>query len=270
MECEAPMTARKIISYKDIVVGPNDPHQSPKSIDLDDVDIELLEDDITFGSMNGIPTIEFSERVLNLAIKSMDLTLVVKVLASPSRLMAWIRLLGLPLTLYKRNFIEAIGSQVGSVIKINFQFDNGCRGHFTRMAVSLNLHQPLVSKLIINGRPKIVEYESLPTVCFHCGIYGHLHDICPKLQYQDVDPHVSDKVLGITPAPSNSIPDEAYGYWMLVEKGNAIYEIIPESREFVPAPIVAPLLQSVDPTIPVDSTSDIPTPSRQIIEKSKA
>ncbi|KAK8578313.1 hypothetical protein V6N13_116163 [Hibiscus sabdariffa] len=99
MECDAPMTARKIVSYKDIVVGPNDPHQSPKSIDLDDDNIELLEDDIAFGLMNDIPTIDFSER------------------------------------------------------------------------------------------------------------------------RRDVEPHVSDKVLGTTLAPSNSIPDEAFGYWIVEADG---------------------------------------------------
>ncbi|KAK9035373.1 hypothetical protein V6N11_077415 [Hibiscus sabdariffa] len=80
MECDDPMTVRKLVSYKDIIFGPNDPHQGPKSIDLDDDDIELLEDDTTFGSVNGISTIDFSNRVQNLAIKIMDLTLDVKVI----------------------------------------------------------------------------------------------------------------------------------------------------------------------------------------------
>ncbi|XP_039015150.1 uncharacterized protein LOC120145367 [Hibiscus syriacus] len=107
----------------------------------------------------------------------------------PSHLMAWIRLSGLLVTLYKRSFIEAIGNQVGSVIKIDFQTDNGCRGSFARLAVSLNLHRPLVSKLLINGHLQIIEYESLPTICFHCGIYGHHKDICSQLPVQeDVQP----------------------------------------------------------------------------------
>ncbi|KAK8504986.1 hypothetical protein V6N12_032945 [Hibiscus sabdariffa] len=80
MECDATTIGRSIISYKYIVTAGGDSPQDPKSIDLDDDDIDLLDDDIALGSMNSVPTIEFSECVCNLTIKSMDLTLVVKVL----------------------------------------------------------------------------------------------------------------------------------------------------------------------------------------------
>ncbi|XP_039009020.1 uncharacterized protein LOC120137310 [Hibiscus syriacus] len=209
------------ISYKDAVTKSTVAQSDSKTVNLEDNDIELLEEDITLGSSNSISTIYFSERVQSLAVKSMDLTLVVKVLGRrvgyntlhnriygickpsyplklidiennyflvkfsdhgdylkvltegpwtifrhyltveqwsidfqsnqdyPSRLMAWIRLPGLP---------------GGSMIKIDFQTDNGCRGRFARLVVSLNLHRPLVSKLLINGRLQIIEYESLPTI----------------------------------------------------------------------------------------------------------
>ncbi|KAK8508645.1 hypothetical protein V6N12_032642 [Hibiscus sabdariffa] len=146
MECDAPMTARKIVSYKDIVVGPNDPHQSPKSIDLDDDNIELLEDDIAFGLMNDIPTIDFSERVQNLAIESMDLTFFVKVLGR------WIS-------------YNTLHNRICGIWKPS---------------------HPL----------KLIDIEN---------------DFFLR---RDVEPHVSDKVLGTTLAPSNSIPDEAFGYWI--------------------------------------------------------
>ncbi|KAK8985882.1 hypothetical protein V6N11_037605 [Hibiscus sabdariffa] len=150
MECDAPMTARKIVSYKDIVVGPNDPHQSPKSIDLDDDNIELLEDDIAFGLMNDIPTIDFSERVQNLAIESMDLTLFVKVLGR------WIS-------------YNTLHNRICGIWKPS---------------------HPL----------KLIDIEN---------------DFFLR---RDVEPHVSDKVLGTTLAPSNSIPDEAFGYWISSKK----------------------------------------------------
>ncbi|XP_038997980.1 uncharacterized protein LOC120123033 [Hibiscus syriacus] len=128
--------------------------------------------------------------------------------------MAWIRLPGLPVTLYKRSFIEAIGNQVGFVIKIDFQSDSGCRGRFARLAVSLNLHRPLVSELLINGRLQIIEYESLPTVCFHCG-YSHHKYICPQLLAQkNVQPMT--EVPPEQPLTSDkSASDEAFGPWML-------------------------------------------------------
>ncbi|KAK8582502.1 hypothetical protein V6N13_069279 [Hibiscus sabdariffa] len=78
MECDATTIGRSVISYKDVVTGGGDAPQDPNGIDLDDDDIDLLDDDIALGSMNGVPTIDFSERVRDLAIRSMDLTLVVK------------------------------------------------------------------------------------------------------------------------------------------------------------------------------------------------
>ncbi|KAL4366348.1 hypothetical protein GQ457_05G002760 [Hibiscus cannabinus] len=325
MDCDSPTTTRTIVSYKDIVTGSGESPQDSVLFDLDDDDIDLLEEDIAIGSMNGVPTIDFSERVRNLAIKSMDLTLVVKVLgrrigyntfqnriygiwkpfhpiklidiendfflvkfsdrddymkvltdgpwtifghyltveqwstdfqptqASPSRLMAWIRLPGLPLTLYKRSFIEAIGNQIGSMIKIDSQTDNGCRGRFARLAVSLNLHRPLVSKLIINGRTQVVEYESLPAVCFNCGVYGHLKDICPKLQ--NSDPLTSVHPDAPPPIPPSTLPTPAedFGPWMLVEKrkrnhkSSAANRVLPSSQvaQSIP-PITNPIFVESD------------------------
>ncbi|KAL4312880.1 hypothetical protein GQ457_01G005440 [Hibiscus cannabinus] len=290
MECDVLSNQRPLLSYKDIVAGGNGPSPIDNNLGFDD-DIELLEDDITISNSNGIPSIVFSERVQQLAIKSMDLALVVKVLgrrisynvfrnrifniwkpshplkvmdiennfflvkfsdrldylkvltqgpwtifghyltvepwsidfqplqASPSRLMAWIRLPGLPVTLYRRSFIEAIGSQIGNVIKIDFQTDNGCRGRFARMAVNINLKKPLVSKLMINGRLQIIEYESLPTVCFSCGIYGHLQDICPKHMAPSEDCSINRETVHTSPVPVEvPTPIDPYGPWMLVEK----------------------------------------------------
>ncbi|KAK8539506.1 hypothetical protein V6N12_043131 [Hibiscus sabdariffa] len=43
----------------------------------------------------------------------------------PSRIMACVRLPSLPITWYKRRLIEAIGAQIGKVVKIDYQTDYG-------------------------------------------------------------------------------------------------------------------------------------------------
>ncbi|KAK8601323.1 hypothetical protein V6N12_051160 [Hibiscus sabdariffa] len=84
-------------------------------------------------------------------------------------------------------------------MKIDFQTDNGFRGRFARMVVNINLCKLLVSKLVINGRVQIVEYESLHTVCFNCGLYN-LQDICLNLHGQDQTLKTQD--------PQSSAPQE--------------------------------------------------------------
>ncbi|KAK8685998.1 hypothetical protein V6N13_125026 [Hibiscus sabdariffa] len=61
MECEDSTSARKLVSYKDIVAGSNHAPYGSEFVDLDDDDdIDLHEDNITLGSLNGVPTIDFS------------------------------------------------------------------------------------------------------------------------------------------------------------------------------------------------------------------
>ncbi|KAE8692779.1 hypothetical protein F3Y22_tig00110831pilonHSYRG00755 [Hibiscus syriacus] len=220
------------------------------SMDYDDID--LFDDNVEVGESNGIPFINFSDRVQNLAINSMDLTILVKILgrrigyntlyngyspcgnlatlsscstlennhflvkfsarldylsaltdgpwvifghyltvepcsidfdpsqSHPSRIIAWVRLPGIPITWYKRSLIQAISEKLGSIIKIHYQTNNGRRGHFARMAVTLNLNKLIISNLEINGRIQFVEHEGIPLVCFNCGIYGHFNDFCPN------------------------------------------------------------------------------------------
>lgn len=53
------------------------------------------------------------------------------------------------------------------------------RGKFARLAVTVDLTKSLVSKFTIDGEEFEVEYENLQELCFHCGIYGHLREVCP-------------------------------------------------------------------------------------------
>ncbi|KAK9008943.1 hypothetical protein V6N11_080419 [Hibiscus sabdariffa] len=216
-------------SYKDGVMGGSDSHPGEDLIPIEDDDIELLDEDVRVGVTDGIPFIDFSPRVHDLAVKSFEFMLVLKILgrrvgyttfynrlvsvwepsrqiklidiendyflvkfssrldyiavltegpwtifghyitvepwspdfypsqSHPSRIMAWVRLLGLPITWYKRSLIKAIGSCIGYVVKIDYQTDCGRRGCFARMVVKISLKQPLISKIVINGRTQIVE-----------------------------------------------------------------------------------------------------------------
>ncbi|KAK8683425.1 hypothetical protein V6N13_039486 [Hibiscus sabdariffa] len=82
------------------------------------------------------------------------------------------------------------------------------------MALRLDLNKPLVSKLLINGQMQVVEYESLPTICFTCGKYGHVSEFCPgsSSAHEHFNPHSESATK------KNDSTKEAFGPWMLVEK----------------------------------------------------
>ncbi|KAK8589239.1 hypothetical protein V6N12_023642 [Hibiscus sabdariffa] len=127
----------------------------------------------------------------------------------PNHVVAWIRLLGLPVTLYQKSMIMAIGGSIRPVVKIDYQTESGRRGRFARMAISIDLRKPLVLKLLINGRLQVVEYESLPTICFECGKYGHMRDICPTTTVGTTrDVPLSSDLPMSSATPS---PDEPFG-----------------------------------------------------------
>ncbi|KAK5792686.1 hypothetical protein PVK06_033803 [Gossypium arboreum] len=138
-----------MISWKDKLLGvnpgaiDNEKLESPSAVT--DVDLEFFEADIRRSIVNGIPAIDFSERIQKSSSKRWN----------------------------SRN-----GGTIGKVVRLDFNTDNRTRGRFARMAVYINLNKPLIAQLLVNGRIQRVEYEALPTICFTCGKYGHTKEIC--------------------------------------------------------------------------------------------
>ncbi|KAK5786551.1 hypothetical protein PVK06_041188 [Gossypium arboreum] len=243
----------KEVSWKEKLMGKN---VSESGDVISDGDFVIEEGDILRSSINEIPAIDFSERLRNFLVRDMETTIVVKLLGRnigygavdydlaltqgpwivfghyltvqpwtiefdplkpfPNVVTAWIRFPGLPGFLYKKNILEEIGSLIGQVMKLDFKMDSGARGQFVRMSVSIDLHKPLISQVSINGRIQRVEFEGLPTVCFHCAKYGHLKTSCSSfLAEQNIQrekeyvPMTADK--DIDPATVT----DAYGLWMV-------------------------------------------------------
>ncbi|KAH1090967.1 hypothetical protein J1N35_018224 [Gossypium stocksii] len=92
--------------------------------------------------------------------------------------LAWIRLPSLLGYVYKRKIIEEIGGTIGKMVRLDFNTDSRISSRFVRMAVFINLEKPLIAQVLVNGRRQRAEYESLPTICFSCGKYGHTKEIC--------------------------------------------------------------------------------------------
>ncbi|KAK8568963.1 hypothetical protein V6N12_007496 [Hibiscus sabdariffa] len=229
----ASINLRPSVSYKDSLMGESNGNHAQDDILADDDDIEILEGEVTRIFINGLISIQFSELIQSLAAKSMDRTIVLKLLGRcigyeilktkihklwkpaheiklldiengyflatfrshedfltiltdgpwtifghyltiepwspdfspsqpyPSKVVAWIRLLGLPATLYKWSQIKEIGNCTGPAVRIDYQTESGCHGRFARMAIQIDLNTPLISKLIVNGKLQVIEYDEV-------------------------------------------------------------------------------------------------------------
>ncbi|MBA0722967.1 hypothetical protein Golax_003595 [Gossypium laxum] len=85
--------------------------------------------------------------------------------------------------IYQKQILMEIGGMVGKVTKLDFNTDSKARGRYACMAIYVNLGRPLVSKILINGSLQRIEYENLLVVCFKCGCYGHIKEICPSVTH---------------------------------------------------------------------------------------
>ncbi|MBA0572262.1 hypothetical protein Golob_002616 [Gossypium lobatum] len=81
----------------------------------------------------------------------------------PHSVVAWVHILGLSGSLYKRSIFQAIDEMEGNVSKIDLKKDKRARGQFARFAVQVDLRKHLVSRIRIASQIYKVEYESLST-----------------------------------------------------------------------------------------------------------
>ncbi|KAH1073065.1 hypothetical protein J1N35_025393 [Gossypium stocksii] len=91
------------------------------------------------------------------------------------------------------------------------------------MAVYVDLENPLVSYILINGYKQNVEYESLSTICFHCGRYGHVENSCsfknsgPSSEKENAPPEMTSEIQN-TVVDGSKKKDKKFGPWMIVER----------------------------------------------------
>ncbi|XP_016669944.1 uncharacterized protein [Gossypium hirsutum] len=139
--------------------------------------------------------------------------------AYPNNLLVWVRLPGLLEGMYNTSLLKFIGGVIEPVARIDQNTDNKARGQFARITVFVDLDQPLVSKIVIDGRIQRVEHESLPVVCFDCRRYGHNREICPYRSDKENEPFTVENPLPRNvPEIPKYVEEDRYSPWMLVER----------------------------------------------------
>ncbi|KAL4290041.1 hypothetical protein GQ457_14G004340 [Hibiscus cannabinus] len=124
----------------------------------------------------------------------------------PTRVLAWVRLPGLPYRSYTKGLFKYISELIGEVVKVDTNTAEGRRERFARLAVVVDLSKPLVAGLVIDGHKQTIEYEGLPVICFSCGKYGHMQEGCGGNE-QTLERSTKSVSLG---AEGGSV----YGPWM--------------------------------------------------------
>lgn len=94
------------------------------------------------------------------------------------RTTVWIRFPGLNLVYYDESFLLALAAAVGTPIRVDRNTLKVERGRFARVCVEIDLNQPVVGKVCLNGYWQKVSYEGLHIICVTCGCYGHLTRNC--------------------------------------------------------------------------------------------
>ncbi|RYQ97550.1 uncharacterized protein LOC107610441 [Arachis ipaensis] len=95
-----------------------------------------------------------------------------------NKIAAWVCLSDLPIEYYDKRFLGTVGDQIGKTLKVDMNIANHSRGKFARLYVEIDLNKPLDSKYMVNGNNYFIEYEGLHLICFACGKFGHVNDVC--------------------------------------------------------------------------------------------
>ncbi|CAN1835838.1 hypothetical protein LINPERHAP1_LOCUS34552 [Linum perenne] len=98
----------------------------------------------------------------------------------PQKMVVWVRFPHLPLHLYHGQVLNSLGNLIGKTVKIDFNTQKAERGKFARIAIEIDLNDPLPPVINLDGAFQKIECENLPTLCFDCGRIGHVKEHCPK------------------------------------------------------------------------------------------
>ncbi|KAJ4826292.1 hypothetical protein Tsubulata_042945 [Turnera subulata] len=98
---------------------------------------------------------------------------------SVDKVVCWVRFPGLSPTRYHTKVLTTMGNVVGSTVKIDTMTEKAKRGKFAKLAVAVDLTQPLKGVVRLDEKDIQVSYEGLPTICFTCGRIDHSPLVCP-------------------------------------------------------------------------------------------
>ncbi|KAL4285114.1 hypothetical protein GQ457_16G010640 [Hibiscus cannabinus] len=150
--------------------------------------------------------------------------------AHPSQVIVWIRLPGLPYHYYTKSLFKRIAAVIGQVVRVDYNTLEGERGKFARLAVMVDLNKPFLSCVGIDDFVQSIEYEGLNLICFTCGMYGHVKDVC-GVSKENGHGKPDQQDIGVDKSAKNRVGgerSEPYGPWMIVTRHRGNYQRAPK------------------------------------------
>ncbi|KAJ4837427.1 hypothetical protein Tsubulata_012759 [Turnera subulata] len=113
------------------------------------------------------------------------------------RAVVWVRFPDIPLHTYHPSVLNALGDLVGNSVRIDQATRDHQRGRFAKIAVEVDLTNPLKGTIRFRGKEQKVIYEGLPTLCYQCGSANHTMEACSaRSQSSAHKPSSSDDAPG--------------------------------------------------------------------------
>ncbi|CAN1848774.1 hypothetical protein LINPERHAP1_LOCUS39061 [Linum perenne] len=150
----------------------------------------------------------------------------------PKKMVVWVRFPHLPILYYHPEILSALGNLIGRCVRVDFSTQNADRGKFARLAIEIDLNEPLIPGIKLDGAWQKVEYENIPMLCFDCGKVGHESESCPCKQALVLNSPFTSSPTPTTQgaAPPMASQPDSFGPWMVVARKHRRQrrEIIPE------------------------------------------
>ncbi|KAI8012902.1 Uncharacterized protein LOK49_LG05G00852 [Camellia lanceoleosa] len=90
----------------------------------------------------------------------------------------WVRFPELPIEYFQEQVLYTIAKQLGRPLKIDLTTAMATRGKFARVCIELDLNKPLCPRFLLGKKSYSIEYESIHSLCFHCGRVDHRKELC--------------------------------------------------------------------------------------------
>ncbi|CAN1794997.1 Putative ribonuclease H protein At1g65750 [Linum perenne] len=140
----------------------------------------------------------------------------------PSKMVVWVRFPHIPIQLYHKQILTSLGNLIEKTVRVDYNTQTAERGKFARIAVEIDLNEPLATGIDLDGAWQRVEYENLPDLCFSCGKVGHRKESCPSLSPQAPTPVLATASTAVpesSPPPLSGVePTDGYGPWLTVTR----------------------------------------------------